>query len=180
MLPSRVPRFAKTHHVQCSSLVVVCRGSRQPCVSIKQGARCKYLKQNRKSEVPTLFLALVAVIRVLLELFMFISLDWISGRMTTMVNEKGQLLHLGANWIHGAGDNPIWKLNHEQNLARVQWLPTTYYSRMADGTVETSFGNATFVPGYDAMHATFEVMVVGLACQESCIFCLLCVFYCAC
>ena len=60
--------------------------------------------------------------------------DHIGGRMTTHTTPDGALLHLGANWIHGTGRNPLWLLNQQEHLVRTQWLPASYHIQDSDGS----------------------------------------------
>ena len=78
---------------------------------------------------------------------LFEARSFLGGRLQTLVTPDGDLLHQGANWIHGTGQNPLWLLNQQQHLVRTQWLPQSYYVRTRSGAVQTIVGNDSVVPG---------------------------------
>eukprot|EP00697_Spironema_sp_BW2_P006133 gnl/Spiro4/18537_TR9929_c0_g1_i1.p1 gnl/Spiro4/18537_TR9929_c0_g1~~gnl/Spiro4/18537_TR9929_c0_g1_i1.p1 ORF type:complete len:534 (-),score=146.16 gnl/Spiro4/18537_TR9929_c0_g1_i1:174-1775(-) len=73
--------------------------------------------------------------------------DHIGGRMYSEKLEDGWYFHHGANWIHGAGHNPVWRLNQREKIVQTQWVPMTYFMRTADGRNVTFIGNDSWVPG---------------------------------
>jgi polyamine oxidase len=74
--------------------------------------------------------------------------SFLGGRLQTHYSDEGDLLHFGANWIHGTGLNPLWVLNQDKRLVRTQWLPKSYYVKSRSG-VQTFVGNSSYVPGSD-------------------------------
>jgi len=77
--------------------------------------------------------------------------DHIGGRaraeiIGTMADGRPYYMHFGASWVHGQGENPVWKLNEKWHLFNTTWVPSSYLNVFENGTSEVVYGQDG-VPG---------------------------------
>lgn len=77
--------------------------------------------------------------------------DFIGGRsraeiIGTMADGRPYYMHFGASWVHGQGDNPVWKLNEKYHLFNTTWVPSSYLTVFENGEYEVVYGKDG-VPG---------------------------------
>jgi hypothetical protein len=81
-----------------------------------------------------------------------------SGAGSTANPCREMAFNHGANWIHGAGKNPIWELNQQENILQTQWLPQSYHATFRSGRTRQYYGNSSTVPG-DDMRSDFSAFM---------------------
>jgi len=69
-----------------------------------------------------------------------------AGIIGKMADGRPYYVHFGANWVHGQGDNPVWKLNEKYGFFNTTWIPGSYLNVFENGESEVVYGDHD-VPG---------------------------------